>query len=122
MAIPCRSMPPCRPFLIISPTKSDSTVNAPALGHYRLKVDILQNGVRLEQLEAQMARIASLDTSERRYSPFGMCALGEFELMKLAGVKSYRGDSASWGRTVEPLPGVFYPDRPDVGAVRTWRR
>ncbi len=90
------------------------TINAPALGHYRLKVDILQNGVRLEQLEAQMARIASRDTSEKRYSPFGMCAIGEFELMKLAGVKSYRSDSASWGRTVEPLQSVFYPDRPDV--------
>ncbi|HET7238351.1 MAG TPA: hypothetical protein VFI76_04955, partial [Terrimicrobiaceae bacterium] len=90
------------------------SVNAPALGHYRLKVDILQNGVRLEQLEAQLARIASREISEKRYSPFGMCAIGEFELMKLAGVKSYRGDSASWGRTVEPLPGVFYPDRPDV--------
>ena len=90
------------------------TVNMPALGHYRIKVDILQNGVRLEQLEAQTARIASRDTSEKRYSPFGMCVVGEFELMKLAGVKSYRGDSASWGRTVEPLPGVFYPDRLDA--------
>ena len=90
------------------------TVNAPALGHYRLKVDILQNGVRLEQLEAQMARIASRDTSEKRYSPFAMCGVGEFEVMKLAGVKSNRGDSASWANTVEPLPGVFYPDRPDV--------
>jgi PA14 domain/Divergent InlB B-repeat domain/Carbohydrate binding module (family 35) len=90
------------------------TVNAPALGHYRLKVDILQNGVRLEQLEAQMARIASRDTGEKRYSPFAMCLTGEFELMKLAGIKSHRGDSASWGNTVEPLPGVFYPDRPDV--------
>ncbi len=90
------------------------TVNAPAPGHYRLKVDILQSGVRLEQLEAQMARIASRDTSERRYSPFGMCVIGEFELMKLAGIKSHRGDTASWAKTVEPLAGVFYPDRPDV--------
>lgn len=90
------------------------SVNAPAVGHYRLKMDILQNGVRLEQLEAQFARIASRETSEKRYSPFAMCGVGEFELMKLAGVKSHRGDSASWGNTVEPLPGVFYPDRPDV--------
>jgi PA14 domain/Divergent InlB B-repeat domain len=90
------------------------TINAPGLGHYRLKVEILQNGVRLEQLHAQLARVASRDTTERRYSPFAMCAVGEFELMKLAGIKSHRGDSASWGNTVEPLSGVFYPERPDV--------
>jgi hypothetical protein len=43
-----------------------------------------------------------------------MCGVGEFEVMKLAGIKSHRGDSASWANTVEPLSGVFYPDRPDV--------
>jgi hypothetical protein len=84
------------------------------MGHYRLKVDILHDGVRVEQLVAQLARIASRDTSERRYSPFAMCLTGEFELMKLAGVKSHRGDSASWGNTIEPLDGVLYPDRPEV--------
>jgi hypothetical protein len=85
------------------------TINAPAMGHYRLKVDILHDGVRVEQLVAQLARIASRDTSERRYSPFAMCLTGEFELMKLAGVKSHRGDSASWGNTSSLSTVCFIP-------------
>ncbi|MGB8466002.1 MAG: hypothetical protein WCE49_13710, partial [Terrimicrobiaceae bacterium] len=90
------------------------SVNAPAMGHYRLAVDVLQGKKLVETLEAQLARIPSRDVSENRYSPFAMCAVGEFEVMKLAGVKSHRGDSASWARQVEPLDGVFYQDRPEA--------
>ena len=90
------------------------TVNAPAPGHYRLAVEVRQGKKLVEALEAQLARIPSRDMKENRYSPFAMCLVGEFEVMKLAGVKSHRGDSASWARQVEPLDGVFYPDRPEA--------
>jgi NPCBM-associated, NEW3 domain of alpha-galactosidase len=90
------------------------TVNAPEFGHYRLEAKVMQNGKLVEPMQAQMARIASRDTKEDRYSPFAMCLVGEFELMKLAGVKSHRGDSASWAKAVEPLEGVFYADQPQA--------
>ena len=90
------------------------TVDAPALGHYRLAVEVRHGKKLVEALGAQLARIPSRDLKENRYSPFAMCLVGEFEVMKLAGVKSHRGDSASWARQVEPLDGVFYPDRPEA--------
>lgn len=88
------------------------SVNAPAMGHYILAADVKVNGQLMEPMRAQMVRIPSRDTSENRYSPFAVCAGGECEILKLAGVKSHRSDSASWARTVEPLDGVFYPERP----------
>jgi alpha-galactosidase-like protein len=89
-------------------------VNAPIPGHYRLAVEIRQGSKLLEGMQAQFARIRSRDTKENRYSPFAMCAVGEFEVMKLAGVKSHRSDSASWARQVEPLNGIFYTNRPEA--------
>ena len=90
------------------------TVNAPEPGHYRLAVEVRQNDKVVNVLKAQLARISSRDTKENRYSPFAMCCVGEFEVMKLAGVKSHRSDSASWARQVEPLNGVFYENRPQA--------
>ncbi len=63
---------------------------------------------------AQLARIPCETRSQERYSPFAVCGVGEFEVMKLAGAKSHRADSASWARQVEPLDGVFYVDRPEA--------
>ena len=83
-------------------------VNATASGHYRLTADVQQGNESIEMLKGQLARVASRDTKENRYSPFAVCGVGEFEVMKLAGVKSHRADSASWARQVEPLDGVFY--------------
>ncbi len=83
-------------------------------GHYRLNVEVRQGNELVDVLKAQLARVASRDTKANRYSPFAMCAVGEFEVMKLAGVKSHRADSASWARQVEPLEGTFYADRPEA--------
>ncbi len=90
------------------------TVDAPAPGHYQLAVEVRRGGELVDALKAQLARIPSRDTKPNRYSPFAMCAVGEFEVMKLAGVKSHRADSASWARQVEPLDGVFYTERPEA--------
>ncbi len=89
-------------------------VNAPIPGHYRLAVEVRQGEKLLEGMKAQLARIPSRETKANRYSPFAMCAVGEFEVMKLAGVKSQRADSASWARQLEPLNGIFYPNRPEA--------
>lgn len=90
------------------------TVNAPVPGHYRLLVEVRQGPKLLEGMKAQLARIPSRETKANRYSPFAMCAVGEFEVMKLAGVKSHRSDSASWARQVEPLNSIFYTNRPEA--------
>lgn len=90
------------------------TVNAAAPGHYRLSVDVRQGNELIETLKGQLARVASRDTQPRRYSPFAVCGVGEYEVMKLAGAKSHRADSASWARQVEPLDGVFYVDHPEA--------
>jgi hypothetical protein len=90
------------------------TVDAPAPGHYHLTAEVRRGRELVDVLKAQLARIPSRDTKANRYSPIAMCAVGEFEVMKLAGVKSHRSDSASWARQVEPLDGVFYADHPQA--------
>ncbi|HEY5954613.1 MAG TPA: hypothetical protein VIT18_09620, partial [Terrimicrobiaceae bacterium] len=89
-------------------------VNAAAPGHYRLTLEVRRGDELVDVLNAQLARIPSRETKANRYSPFAMCGVGEFDVMKLAGVKSHRADSASWARQVEPLEGAFYIDRPEA--------
>ena len=98
------------------------TVDAPAPGHYHLTAEVRRGRELVDVLKAQLARIPSRDTKANRYSPIAMCAVGEFEVMKLAGVKSHRSDSASWARQVEPLDGVFYADHPQAPSLARRRR
>jgi hypothetical protein len=89
-------------------------VDAPANGHYHLAADVLRGDRRIGRFETQFARIPSREVVENRWSPFAVCGIGESELLAQAGVKSFRGDSASWARQVEPLPGCFYGEHPEA--------
>ncbi len=105
-------------------------VDASALGHYTLEADVLREGRRIGHLETQFGRIAARETGENRWSPFAMCGTGESALMAQVGVKSFRGDSASWGRMFEPFSGLFYQEHPEAvqyghsgpDSLRQWAR
>ena len=86
-------------------------VPAAANGHYRLYAEMKLDGTVYATLKTMLARIPSRRIFEDRYSPFAMCWGNNFALMAYAGVKSHRGDSASWAHCFEPRDGVFYPQR-----------
>ena len=88
-------------------------VPAPENGHYRLSVDLKLDGQVCSSLTAMFARIPSRRIYEDRFSPFAVCWGNNFPLMAYAGIKSHRGDSASWNRILEPLDGLFYPQHED---------
>ena len=82
-------------------------------GHYRLYAEVRLNGRVYGTLKTMLARIPSRRIYEDRYSPFAMCWGNNFPLMAYAGVKSHRGDSASWAHCLEPRDGLLYPQRDD---------
>ena len=89
------------------------TVQAPAMGYYRLKVSILQAGRPVCDLETQLARIRSRKLDAAPDSPFAMCWGTNFYLMGLAGVKWERvGPFADWrqdGLIAADPPGIDPP-------------
>jgi len=117
------------PLLLASGAHQTVALTLPAreLGQYTLALSLHQANSTLISTGAQLARIPSRPIRENRWSPFAMTWGTNFYLMGLAGVKSQRGDSASWGRKVEPVEGIFRPELPDAlqysdGNIDTYRR
>jgi len=94
-------------------------VDASAMGHYTLRVEVTQAGLShipsgaIAELTTQLARIPSRKLDHRPDSAFAMCWGTNFHLMGLAGVKWERVGEMYWEKR-EPLEGIIMPDPPQA--------
>ncbi len=77
-------------------------------------MDILQNGVRLEQLEAQIGPDRVAGYQRKTLLAFRHVRDRGVRIDEARGRQELPQRFGLLGRTVEPLPGVFYPDRSEL--------